>query len=149
MLIKVTDPCYVIDVDEWDKICHKAGDMMGDWSRNFDALVTNYLREKTGEVWAVAGSTYYGDWSNEMRGRPVVSGEFYADAGMWCVVPAEFNERNDMNMLDGAAVLEFDEDTSIRVVVAETNERQWAEIEVYGIKDGRGAYAYSQRYRDE
>lgn len=147
MKVKVTDPCYVIDTKEWDEICDKAASMPGDWSENFNQIVTEYLREKTGKDWAVAGDTGYGDWSNHMSGESVVKAGFYADAGMWCVVPAEFNERDDMKDDDGA-ILEFD-DGPITVVVTETNDREWTEFSVTGQIDGRLSAAYSEPYRSD
>lgn len=150
MKVKVTDPCYVIDGDAWSDICDKAGSMPGDWSNNFDDLVTNYLKEKTGLAWVLAGGTGYGDWSNRMTGRPVIDGAFCADAGMWCVVPAEFNEcTTDTDSFGGAAILEFDDGSDINVFVPRDNDRQWTEIEVRGIKDGYSACARSLTYEEE
>lgn len=150
MKVKVTDPCYVIDTKEWDRLCKEAGDAYpADWSETFDRLVNEYLKQKTGKTWATAGSTYYGDWSNTMYGTPVISGGFYADAGMWCVVPAEFNERGDMATTDGAAILDFDDDQEISVRVAEDNNKEWAEIEVSGLLDNKFASAYSASYKDD
>lgn len=148
MRCKVTDPCYVIDVDAWDKICNEAGSMRGDWSDNFDKLVSDYLFDKTGKLWAIAGSTYYGDWSNGMNGEPVVKSEFVADSGMWCVVPVEFNERTDMGDFDGAAILEFD-DGPISIVQLTDNNKEWAEFEVTGFLNGGLSSARSAGYNEQ
>jgi hypothetical protein len=149
MRIKVTDPCYVIDEQVWSEICDKAVGGGEEWSNNFDKLVTDYLKEKTGKDWACAGSTWYGDWSNTMSGTPVLSVtkmDFYADSGMWCVVPAEFNERHDSDPLGGAALLEFDDNSDIKVIVTTDNNKQWAEFEVHGEVNGEDAIAYSASY---
>lgn len=146
MRVKVTDPCYIIDSEEWSNICDKADKMAGDYNTNFDTLVTEYLQKKTGKDWAVAGATLYGDWENAMYGVPVIdTGSFYADAGMWCVVPAEFNERPDMKP-DVGALLEFDDNSPITVKVTNDNNRQWAEIMVAGVVNDHPAYAESESY---
>lgn len=150
MKLRITDPCYIIDVEEWSKICEISGNMMGDWATAFDKLVTDYLVKKTGAPWAKAGSTWYGDWSNTMYGEAVTnSGNFVADSGMWCVVPAEFCERGDMNMITDGAILEFDDDGEIVVEEIENNKKQWAEIQVTGKINGLLGYAVSGSYGDD
>ena len=151
MRVKVTDPCYVIDTDAWDRLCNEASELEGDtkWTEIFQQLVEDYLQEKSGAKWARAGDTGYGDWSNRMTGSAVVVPDFYADAGMWCVVPAEFNERADMDPLGGAAVLEFDDQSYINVEIEDYNDNQWTEFSVGGLKDEQYTTAYSEPFNRE
>lgn len=151
MKVKVTDPCYVIDTKEWDRLCNEASEATdggNDWVKFFRKSVEDYLKDKT-ESWARAGDTGYGDWSNEMRGKSVITSGFYADAGMWCVVPADFNERDDMDPFGGAAVLEFDDGSYINVEVEELNDGQWTEFSVSGLLNEEYVTNYSLPYRDE
>jgi hypothetical protein len=151
MFVKVTDPCYVIAVDEWDRLC-KAADAAypADWVEAFERLVNEYLKQKTGKDWATAGGTGYGDWSNNMFGNgQVVKSDFYADAGMWCVVPAEFNERPDMGDTDGAAILKFDDNSRIEVKVLTDNNKEWTEFAITGVHNGYVTHVRSEPYRGE
>lgn len=151
MRVKVTDPCYVIDVDAWDRLCNEASELEGDtkWTEIFQQLVEDYLQEKSGAAWARAGDTGYGDWSNDMTGRSVITSGFYADAGMWCVVPAEFNERDDMDPFGGAAILEFDDGSYINVELEELNNGEWTEFSVSGLLKEEYVSNYSAPYRTE
>lgn len=152
MKVKVTDPCYVISNESWDKICEEASIKEGNgkiWTEVFEMLVEEYLQEKTGVKWATAGSTGYGDWGNNMSGRAVVKSDFFADAGMWCVVPYEFMERTDMDMENGAAVLEFDKGSDIVVGVHELNDGQWTEFSVSGLKNKTMVTNYSEPFNTD
>lgn len=150
MRVKVTDPCYVINTDAWDRLCNEASELEGDkkWTEIFQQLVEDYLQEKSGAKWARAGDTGYGDWSNSMSGPAVINNSFYADAGMWCVVPANFNERSDMDPMGGAAVLEFDDGSYINVEIENDNGGQWTEISVGGLKNEEYVTNYSVGYND-
>jgi len=148
MRVKVTDPCYVIDTDAWDRLCNEASELEGDkkWTEIFQQLVEDYLQEHTGAKWARAGDTGYGDWSNRMSGAAVLDDEFYADAGMWCVVPAGFNERADMDPNGGAAILEFDDQSYINVEIENDNDGQWTEFSVGGLKNEEYVTNYSEAF---
>jgi len=78
--ILVTDPCYIISDADWDKLLAKA-DKMPNWNDTFDNLVSDFLKKISGDIKAVAGSTGYGDWVNEIDNQ-----EFASDSGMVCVV---------------------------------------------------------------
>lgn len=152
MKVKVTDPCYVISNEAWDELCGKASqaDAEGkNWSEAFEGFVEEYLQEKTGVKWATAGGTGYGDWGNSMSGEAVKKADFFADAGMWCVVPYEFMERDDMDPQNGAAILEFDKGSDIIVGVHELNDGQWTEFSVSGLVKGKMVTSYSEPFRSE
>lgn len=152
MKIKVTDPCYVIDNKVWDDLCELASNAQalgGDWVEAFEGFVESYLKEKTGAEWAKAGGTGYGDWGNRMSGSAVVKPDFFADAGMWCVIPYDFNECGSVDDTNGVAVLEFDDRSDISVRVEDLNDNQWTEISVHGVKNGNYVTCYSLGYNED
>lgn len=150
MKVKVTDPCYVISNEAWDELCKKASDAYpADWVTVFEKAVEEYLQEKTGAKWATAGGTGYGDWGNSMSGEAVKKADFFADAGMWCVVPYEFMERDDMDPENGVAILEFDKGSDVVVGVHELNDGQWTEFSVSGLVGGKMTTNYSEAFRSE
>ena len=80
-IVIVTDPCYLILNKDWDKLCNEyltGGDKQ---YTNFASAVESFLRDISGDKFAVAGDTGFGDWSNEIDEQA-----FYADSGMVCVV---------------------------------------------------------------
>ena len=79
--IFVTDPCYIIGEDDWGEMCEMADASQEDWQDCFESLVQSSLRRISGDEKAVAGRTGFGDWTNEIDGKP-----FCADSGMVCVV---------------------------------------------------------------
>jgi hypothetical protein len=76
----VTDPCYLIKREVWDKIGNET-----DWeSPAFDRALEKELGES-----AVVSGTGFGDWDNELRGKGVVQNPFSADSGMVAFIPVE------------------------------------------------------------
>lgn len=123
----VTDPCYIVEDEMWDKLCAKADEITNHdegnrWSNAFDKLVENHLKELYGVAY-VAG-TGFGDWTNEIDGK-----RFVADAGMVTVVPAEkipqkiYEEYN--NHL--GAIVEVEDNAS---VFLDTSNPDWTVVKV-------------------
>ena len=82
----ITDPCYVLDRDVWDKCCEKA-QKSGLWDDEvFHKVVSEELEKLSGKkAWAT--DTGYGDWDNSVFGNScyVENMDFCADSGMVCV----------------------------------------------------------------
>lgn len=83
----VTDPCYILPNDVWDK-CYEVFDKYKDDEfvyQRLDEAITKALTEFVGSK-SYACSTGYGDWSNILQGDgKVINRSFCADAGMVCV----------------------------------------------------------------
>ncbi|MCM1323191.1 MAG: hypothetical protein NC218_03310 [Acetobacter sp.] len=96
-LYTVTDPCYLLDNERWQKCCRKADEAgkaqgMRDWDFDaFNKAVEDELRSISGGFVYVCG-TGFGDWENRIyaASRPekviIKQACFGADAGMVCVV---------------------------------------------------------------
>ena len=153
----ITDPCYIISHSDWDALCDQATEeekyQGRDWSDIFGKLVAAHLRTISGNQYADACDTGYGDWENHMFGRAVKQSEFGADSGMVCMVEltsklTEYinvdKENSIANVMSLSAVLESDD-----VLHAEfnTDNSNWTELCVV---DSRGSVvAYSEPYEDE
>lgn len=82
MKVLVTDPCYICDNDDvWRNVCNAlfTGDHT-DYS-NASKILSDYLGTDV-----TMHDTGFGDWSNSISGPGVIDPEFYADAGLVCVV---------------------------------------------------------------
>lgn len=83
----VTDPCYILPNDVWDK-CYEVFDKYKDDEfvyQRLDEAITKALTEFVGSK-SYACSTGYGDWSNILQGDgKVINKSFCADAGTVCV----------------------------------------------------------------
>lgn len=86
MLYIVTDPCYILPSEIWDKCCEvfNKGLSGKEESDAFDEAVAKALTEYTGSK-SYASTTGDGDWSNYLFGAGVQNSDFFADAGMVCV----------------------------------------------------------------
>lgn len=75
----ITDPCYLVpDPEIWYCFC--------DIIQNIDmAEAEKFLTQYLATPVRLA-STGYGDWSNEISGKNVISSAFLADAGLVCVL---------------------------------------------------------------
>lgn len=75
----ITDPCYLVpDPEIWDCFC----DIIQDTDMTeAEKFLTQYLATPVR-----VASTGYGDWSNDIHGKNVISSTFFADAGLVCVV---------------------------------------------------------------
>jgi len=95
----ITDPCYLLDDDTWQKCCDAAKLPSGNWSDDiFNAYVADALKMLSGsEAWA--SETGFGDWSNSIQGTgTILQNEFAADSGMVCV--CELNDKVEASMHD-------------------------------------------------
>lgn len=93
----ITDPCYLLDDDTWQKCCNAAQLPSGEWNDDvFNAYVEDALKTLSGNK-AWASSTGFGDWTNYISGmKNVLQPEFAADSGMVCV--CEFNDKVEAAM---------------------------------------------------
>lgn len=75
----ITDPCYLIpDPEAWYCFCDIIQDISMAEAENF---LTHYLATPVR-----IAKTGYGDWSNEISGKNVIEPNFFADAGLVCVL---------------------------------------------------------------
>lgn len=77
MLYIVTDPCYILPREKWEKCCEvfKKGLSNKEESDAFDEAVSKALTEYTGSQ-SYASATGYGDWYNNLYGRNVAKKNF-------------------------------------------------------------------------
>ena len=78
----VTDPCYICDDDKvWNDVCDAMFE--NEKEPNYEAgakILSEYLGQEL-----VMSTTGFGDWSNTLYGKNVVTPSFGADAGLVCV----------------------------------------------------------------
>ncbi len=138
----VTDPCYIINHDDWHALCDQATkaekEQGRNWSNEFVELVETSLRTISGDISAVACNTGYGDWENCMFGSVVKHSQFVADAGMVCVVEftdklAEYLKDTVDNVDDLSAILESESPLHAEF---NTDDAHWTVVEVFD-EDGR------------
>lgn len=135
----VTDPCYLLHMLDSEE---ERDDL---WSYVCDADLMQYSEEKNAskrmsEVLGVnilrISDTGYGDWSNRIRSFSkhikVLSPEFYADAGMMCVV--EINEKLENYLKDHSIGAIFESDEPIAVDVDRSN-RNWYVLKITDVND--------------
>lgn len=131
----ITDPCYILPEDEWNK-CLSYADKTSkednvDWSEIFHTAVEMALTRFTNaSSWAE--STGFGDWSNCLHGPYVHhTGSFCADSGMVCVceyTKAVEERINDMTIDNGCYAL-FDATGPLKVNF-DRSERDWTVVEI-------------------
>ena len=135
----VTDPCYLLDLLKtqeerdklWDYVCNSIHDYDRDYdgtdhkdacTRMSDVLGLNILR---------ISDTGFGDWSNTLTSCSkhinVLVPEFYADAGMMCVV--EVNEKLENFLKDHDIGAIFESDVPISVSVND-EDRSWYVLKI-------------------
>ena len=159
----ITDPCYLIQNDDWDKCCeifnsvaYKKAEENRDYEMQrelFDNEITAVLRKYSGDYKAQACSTGYGDWTNEIWGKNVIKHDFFADSGMCCVceltdtiqkhITENSNGRNEFN---GMAVFETDKDIAIEF---DTSDSDWTVIRVKDKNTGNVLITSSEPYSDD
>ena len=133
----ITDPCYLIDNEKWQKCCKVFQD---ERYKDDDELVQQILYAnikfelKKKSKFAFVSSTGYGDWANHLLGQganglQIISAGFCADAGMVCVVEAEKFIKNPIRHC--SAIFETDE--KIKVEVDKTNPN-WYVLQIYNDK---------------
>jgi len=158
----ITDPCYILPNDTWDKCCEifnsaafkKAVEDrdFGKQRELFDTEVTSALRKYSGDYKACASSTGFGDWTNAIWGKRVLKHDFFADAGMVCVCELTDTiqkhidkESTSDNKFNGMAVFETDADITIDF---DTSDKEWTVVKVYDKATGQIIIA-SQDPNDE
>lgn len=143
----VTDPCYIVPDATWEQLCDQY--LANDDFRGFNKAVADELTKLSGRR-AYVEDTGFGDWSNSMEGRQVVTPNFVADAGMVCVVAwtpeiaklAEGNYGKDF-VKGSAALLELAEPIRVRF---DTSDPNWTIVK---ITDAQGNYCVSEEQEDE
>ena len=128
--IIVTDPCYLISNEDWDKMTKECEEIKGaNWFYLFDKYVEAFLVENFKDKLAVAKETGFGDWSNEIDGV-----EFGADSGMVCVVEhtkelQEYIDKHNISILPGlAAILPVGDKAYYEI---DTSNSAWSVVRVY------------------
>lgn len=82
----ITDPCYLVaSQGVWESFCNliQDADLSEGEAVTIEAekMLSQYL-----ETPVRVASTGYGDWSNDIHGKNVISSTLFADAGLVCVV---------------------------------------------------------------
>lgn len=145
----VTDPCYLLDLlptqkekDKlWDYVCNS----IHDWEKDYDGTDHKDASVRMSDVLGVnvlrISDTGFGDWSNTLKSTSehinVLIPEFYADAGMMCVV--EINEKLENFLKENDIGAIFESDVPIAVNV-DDDDNQWY---VLKIMDEKGWYEYA------
>jgi hypothetical protein len=146
----VTDPCYLLDLDpvNRDSIWHNCMNDMynGDTGSDKYEDRTNYtgvqkiLSEALGVNILRVSDTGYGDWSNTLlsgsKHIKVIKPDFFADAGMMCVVEVNEKLENFLKENDIGAIFESDVPISVSVndedrgwyVLKIMDEKGWHEL---------------------
>ena len=155
----VTDPCYLLDIDSevgrrYDLWSLCMDDMFNGHDNRYDDR-TNYtgvqkiLSEGLGIEILRVSDTGYGDWSNELHSNSnnvnILNPNFYADAGMMCVVKInekleKFLENNNIG-----AIFETEEEISVDI---NTEDDDWYVLNIKD-KNGWNTLAYSDEPEDE
>lgn len=136
----VTDPCYLLDLDREnsDRIWHKClNDMYSlDSSARYSSQsdyegTQKILSEELGINVLKVSDTGFGDWSNTLTSNSkhinIIKEDFYADAGMMCVV--EINEKLENFLKDHDIGAIFEADCNISVDV-DDNDSQWYVLKI-------------------
>lgn len=132
----ITDPCYVLPDEVWNKCCDVALDDTPEAYDRFDDTVTEELKQYSGSNNAKACRTGFGDWCNKIDSsgegvHHIIHSEFGADSGMVCVVEytdrvkAEFSKHLFKNGC--AALIETEGDVTIYL---HQDNPEWTEVEI-------------------
>lgn len=142
----VTDPCYILPDEVWDKCCKVFDEYDNDefMYQRFDEAVTKALTEFTGTK-AYACGTGYGDWHNQLEGDGhILHDEFCADAGMVCV--CEMTENVEKALKDcgdwAYAVFECEE---LENVILDLENPNWTRV---FIETTEGHYFYTLKMEE-
>ena len=125
----VTDPCYLISDREWDGMCRCffKDDDTEQGLKKFRALVQDLLKVISGDSYAVANDTGFGDWVNEIDGQ-----KFYADSGMVCVVEntpklQEYLKKENISLPLGVAYVDVYKNASYEI---DTSDPNWSVVKI-------------------
>lgn len=140
----ITDPCYIIPDNDWDKCCEifdSAAYKKAVQDRNyeiqrklFDDEVSATLRKFSGDYNAGACSTGFGDWTNDIWGINVLKSDFGADSGMVCVceltdyIKNQLENGKSINPYLLCAMFETDKDITIEF---DTSDSNWTVVKIY------------------
>lgn len=142
----ITDPCYILSEEVWQKACKEEFNDAEDQYERFNNRITAELNTLAGTTDAVATDTGFGDWSNCMHcsnDDKIVQSDFFADSGIVCVV--EYNDKikaaleaNDNNHLvdedvGGAALINTEGNVKITM---NHDDPSWTVVEIEDEKDG-------------
>lgn len=127
----VTDPCYILPDDVWDKCCKVFDEYKDDefMYQRFDEAVAKALTEFVGSK-SYACGTGYGDWSNELQGDgKVINKDFCADAGMVCVceLTDKVKEALDVDIYNTHTVATFEAE-DLRNVTFDLTDKDWTVV---------------------
>lgn len=138
----VTDPCYILPDEIWQKVCHECHDE-DFYDGTFDKKITEELNKFAHTTDAVASTTGYGDWNNCMccsNSNKVLHADFFADSGMVCVV--EYNDPVIIGLINnenekliehgGAAIIETEGKVKINM---NTDNDSWTVVKIKDDKD--------------
>lgn len=131
----VTDPCYILPSETWDKACTDCftGNANEDL-RAFDERIEQELRKfaETDNAWV--DETGFGDWENSLIATTadvrIQSHGFSADAGMVCVCEVTDHVAGaiDVRLMDRCiAMFEVDDNSRIQVTF-DRDEPNWTQV---------------------
>ncbi len=124
----VTDPCYILSDEDWDKCCGIIRPDDKKWVA-FNQAITGKLAEMTGEP-AYVESTGYGDWSNEIYGPGVLNHTFAADAGMVCVCRLTKEVEKKLNIKEHDSCVAVFEANKLVNVTFDTDNSSWTVVNI-------------------
>lgn len=151
----VTDPCYIVPNDVWDKAIDKMWDSDGNeipnGRENYEKVLSEYVGAEV-----KTSNTGYGDWINYLKGNYVKSFEFCADAGEVCVVEAtpiileilknKYNYTlNEQNTIIASFEVEDNAKVNVRFITKDPN---WT-IVCIDIEDSKGYHHISSANSDD
>ena len=131
----ITDPCYILDDEEWNDVCEQIDDMY-----MFENAIAKKLTALTNEPAEVA-ETKVGDWCNELNQNymkmddcDLIQSEFCADAGMVCACLLNDRVRNRLkdSNLNSYAIIEVDSKSDVKFIMDKSGSTTVVRIEVDG-----------------
>lgn len=106
----ITDPCYIVPEDVWDKACQYIDDDAVIDYANFEKVISDACGTKVD-----CCDTGCGDWDNSISGPHdnIINKEFCADSGMVCfaqLTPEIENNMavNDINLANNSVAVVID-----------------------------------------
>lgn len=143
----ITDPCYILPEDIWQKIVkdtNEQSDVSGNWDGIFNDLTFDALRDFSKSTLPMrVASTGIGDWSNKIQGNgKIIQSEFGADAGMVCV--CEYTDTVKEALKDYPercfAIIETEDETID--IFMDTENPQWTTLYLSDSKHNWCSYEY-------
>lgn len=133
----VTDPCYILSNEAWDKCCELLHEGTEADFEAFNTAIAGELTLLSGAKAWVA-DTGYGDWNNQIWGPGVIKHDFFADAGMVCVckLTPEIEIKLDLGNESHARGVAIFETEGVESVRFDTEDSNWTVVEIQ-TKEGR------------